>query len=234
MSARTDIIVPQWNKSEYTVALLDSIKEAGTEDYRVVLIENGSEEAHVKATCNALRDHPHEVIHNPENLGFVKGINQGLQYSDAEYVCIQNNDTLAESGWLRKLLEVFDKESDVGMVGPTTIWASSWQSRRRLLKAWGDPIKWPTFREIHSMLAFFCTVIPRTVITEVGLLDESYGLGFGDDDDYAMRVKDAGLRMFVRTDVTVAHHHRTTFKSQVPGWQRMQRENMARYKRRWR
>lgn len=234
MPARTDIIVPQWNKSEYTCALLDSIKEAGTEDYRVILIENGSADSDIIAALGALRDHPHEVIFNKENLGFVKGVNQGLKFSDAEYVCIQNNDTLVEPGWLSRLHDVFDAESDAGMVGPTTIWASSWQSRQRLVKKWGDPNGWPTYREIRGMLAFFCTLIPQSVIGHVGLLDEGYGLGFGDDDDYAMRVKRAGYSLFIRTDVTVAHHHRTTFKSQVPGWKDMQRQNMARFKRNWR
>lgn len=236
VSGRTDIIVPQWNKSEYTCALLDSIKDAGTEKYRVLLIENGSEQAHVIAADDALRDHPHEVIRNKENLGFIQGVNQGLKLAMAEgstYVCIQNNDTLVDPGWLDKMLEVFQKETDVGMVGPTAIWASSWQSRTRLIQKWGDPIDWDKWREIHSMLAFFCTVIPVEVIEEVGLLDEQYGLGFGDDDDYAMRIKRAGYRMFIRTDVTVAHHHRTTFKAQVPKWKTMQRVNVSRFKKNW-
>lgn len=233
MAPLTDIIVPQWNKSEYTVALLDSIKDAGTRNYRIVLIENGSRTEHIEAALLALADHPHQTIFNAENLGFIKGVNQGLKWSDAEYVCIQNNDTLVEPDWLTRMLDVFEHEPTAGMVGPTTIWASSWQSRRRLIRKWGDPSRWDPYRRISSMLAFFCTVIPMHVIEDVGLLDESYGLGFGDDDDYAMRVKRAGYHMFIRTDVTVAHHHRTTFKSQVPGWRNMQRDNMAKFKRTW-
>lgn len=234
MHTRTDIIVPQWNKADYTVALLDSIIDANTRDYRIILIENGSETLEKEKALDALERHPHLVIENAVNKGFIQGVNQGLQASDAEYVCIQNNDTLVEPDWLEKMLEVFVLEDNVGMVGPTTVWANSWQAHHRLHRVWGRKEKWPQYKEIHSMLAFFCTVIPRTVIEKVGLLDEDYGLGFGDDDDYAMRVKMQGYRMFVRADVTIPHHHRTTFKSQVPGWKDMQRENIIKFKRNWR
>src|SRR5207302_10529555 len=55
-------------------------------------------------------------------------------------------------------------------------------------------------------LAFFCVAIRRNLLEEVGLLDEAYGLGFFEDDDYCRRVAERGYRMVIADDVFVHHH----------------------------
>jgi GT2 family glycosyltransferase len=62
------------------------------------------------------------------------------------------------------------------------------------------------------MLAFFCTMFKREVFDRVGLLDEAFGVGFGDDDDYCRRVLNLGYNMALVQDLIIPHHHRTTFK----------------------
>src|SRR5205823_7001938 len=55
-------------------------------------------------------------------------------------------------------------------------------------------------------LAFFCVAIRRGVLQEVGLLDEAYGLGYFEDDDYCRRARDANYRLVIADDVFVHHH----------------------------
>jgi GT2 family glycosyltransferase len=221
---KVDIIIPQFNNCEYTINLLESIKDC-TEDYRIILIDNGSEQNEYEATMVALEDHSHFVIRNPENLGFIKGVNQGIASSTADYVVLQNNDTIVEPGWLDKMLECFDDPA-VGLVGPTTELAASWQNRDKLPASF---FRQKT-REINGMLAFFCVVIKRDVITKIGYLSEEFGLGFGDDDDYCERAKNAGFKLVLRTDVTVIHYHRTTFKKYIPNWEDTQQTNIDFFK----
>ena len=218
--ANVDIIIPQYNNSEYTVNLLHSIKDC-TNNYRIILIDNGSEQHEFDNVMKELINHDHFIIRNPVNLGFIKGVNQGIASSTADFIVLQNNDTIVEPKWLDKMMECFDDPS-VGLVGPTTITAKSWQNRDNLPN---DFFLSPT-REIGGMLAFFSVVIKRDVITKIGYLSEEFGLGFGDDDDYCERAKNAGFKLILRTDVTVLHYHRTTFKKYIPNWQDTQDTNI--------
>ncbi len=82
------------------------------------------------------------------------------------------------------------------------------------------------------MLAFFCTMIHRRVFETIGLLDESYGVGFGDDDDYCRRAEKAGFQICLQQNLLVVHHHRSTFKTlhSAEEIQRLQDEAMARFR----
>ena len=56
-------------------------------------------------------------------------------------------------------------------------------------------------------------MLRRDVIEKVGTLDDAFGVGLGDDDDYSFRVRRAGFKLALRQDLVVPHHHRSTFKA---------------------
>lgn len=224
----TDIIIPQWNNADYTVNLLESIRDC-TDNYRIILIDNGSEPDEWRKTEKELENHRNFVIRNPENLGFIKGTNQGIASSTSDIIVLQNNDTIVEPGWLDNMIAAFDWDSAYGLVGPTATMADSWQNRKNLPDHFfNGPV-----REVGGMLAFFCVAIKREVIQKVGYLSEEYGLGFGDDDDYCERAKAAGYKLALRTDTTITHYHRTTFKKYVPNWESEQKKNLRKFKAKW-
>lgn len=225
----TDILILQYNNADYTVKLLESIKKY-TKDYRVIFIDNASQKEELEKVKVVLKTMPHILIENEENLGFVKGQNMAIARSTADYICIQNNDTEVEEGWLYKLLEVFKEHPNAGAVGPTTIIADSWQNKENVLKVWGEL---PRVSRINGMLAFFCTVIKREVIQKVGYLSEEYGIGFGDDDDYCERMKEAGFELYLRGDVIVPHYHRSTFKLVGGSWEEDKQRNLEYFKKKW-
>ena len=60
---------------------------------------------------------------NDENLGFLNSCNAAVSYLDeaVEYICFLNNDTQCMPGWLIGLVETFDQENNVGIVGSQLI-----------------------------------------------------------------------------------------------------------------
>jgi GT2 family glycosyltransferase len=51
----------------------------------------------------------------------------------------------------------------------------------------------------------------RAVVNQVGLLDERFGLGMFEDEDYARRVRQAGYRVICAEDVFVHHYGMSSF-----------------------
>jgi GT2 family glycosyltransferase len=135
----------------------------------------------------------------------VKATNQGLRASKSPYVVLMNNDTTAEAQWLEKLRKPL--LAGYGISGPLTTAWGSWQGRYKTngLEFADVPATW--------QLAFFCTMIRREVLDQVGLLDEGFGVGLGDDDDYCNRARAAGFKLAIVQNLKIPHRHRSTFKT---------------------
>lgn len=200
-----DIIIPSWNMSEYAINCLLSIK-ANSFNYRVIFVDNGSSEDEFEKVNQVLQKMPHLLIRNETNQGFIKATNAGIMASEAPFIILMNNDTEAVSMWLQKLMNPLMKVKEIGLSGPLTTTVDSWQGR------FPKDRRGFIIRD-KGMLAFFCTMIKREVFEKVGLLDESFGVGFGDDDDYCHRSLKAGYRLALVQDLIIPHHHRSTFKS---------------------
>ena len=207
-----DIIIPIWNEGAITVKCLKSIKKH-TKDYRLILIDNGSRPDEWRQVEKEAHRHSNVfVIHNDENLGFVKATNQGIATSTAEKIILMNNDTEAVAGWVDGMLQVFSVHDRIGVVAPMCSIADSWQNIEKLKEAWGEELPCEGYRKVDGMVAFFCTMIDREIIRKVGYLSEDFGIGLGDDNWYCHLVHQAGFEIYLTKNVVIPHHHRTSFK----------------------
>lgn len=202
MLYKFDIIIAHYgvkHLTEYCLACLKSIREY-SEDYRIIFIDNASEEFDlVKAE---LERHPHLLIRNTKNLGFIKAVNQALALSTASYIVLLNNDTEVVPNWLYYLKEPLESCADIS--GPRSSAVGSWQGQVPLSDGWRILPK-------NNMLAFFCTMFKKEVFDKCGYLDEDFGVGFADDDWYCWKAQQFGFKLALVCDLTIKHHHRSTF-----------------------
>lgn len=216
-----DIIIPHLNIPEVEVLAFRCVRSiqnhSNPRDFRIIWIQNGGEIPTCVSKILQTGKHGVYVHMNSENEGFVKAVNQGLRISEAPYVVIMNNDTEAVPGWLEKLR--MPLKPPVMLSGPRTTTKESWQGKAP--SGSGHVIL-----SRGAMLAFFCVMLDRKVLDVVGLLDEDFGVGFGDDDNYCARVHAAGFRLVLVQDLVIPHMHRTTFRSLYDEYQIriMQRE----------
>lgn len=204
VSRDLDVIILQCGQSWRTVRLIDSIR--ATQPWaRLIIVDNGSPLADLEAARDALR-HGDSLISNSENLGFARAINQGIRMSRAQWVCLQNNDTIMCLPGYERLIEHMENDPSLGLIGPETDNADSVQ------RGYGDG---GGVSYVDGLIAFFCVIVRRVVFTEVGLLSEDYGLGYGEDNDYCIRVRREGWKLGVARDVFVHHDHHVTYRELI-------------------
>ena len=199
--AQCDIIIPVFNRLDLTERCLKSIGDNTEKSlYHLILIDNGSSQD-TQAFLNgfkASRDNV-TIVRNEENLGWVKAVNQGMRLSTNPFICLMNNDTVVRTnGWLSMMMDIASSESDIGLVNPNF---------RLKRDAAGDADR---FVEIDFCRGY-CVLVKRAVIDRIGLLDESYGLGYYDDDDFSVRAIRAGFRCVRANDAYVEHLGDSTF-----------------------
>ncbi len=82
-------------------------------------------------------------------------------------------------------------------------------------------------------LSGFCLLMKRAVYEAIGGLDERFGPGFFDDDDLAIRARQAGFELAVAHDLFIHHFGSRTFAGNGVDTERLLSENEQRFAAKW-
>jgi GT2 family glycosyltransferase/tetratricopeptide (TPR) repeat protein len=212
----TSIVIVTHNQLEFTRQCVESVRRYTDEPYELMFVDNGSTDGtldYLKAVPNG------RVIANPDNRGFPAAVNQGIALANGRQVLLLNNDCVAPRGWLRRLLGVLHSDAQIGLVGPCSNCVSGEQQvpvdytdlegLDRFAEQWADAHAGEVADT--DRLVGFCLLIKREVLERVGLLDERFGTGCFEDDDYCLRAIHAGFRAVIAREAFVHHYGGRTF-----------------------
>ncbi|MDD3905590.1 MAG: glycosyltransferase family 2 protein [Candidatus Omnitrophica bacterium] len=210
-----DIIIPIWNQHALTKDCIESVfKNTRGTDYRLILVDNASDEATRVYLEGLGKAWPAEVtvIRNETNLGFVKAVNKGIAVSSAPYICLLNNDTLVAKNWLKEMMAIAESAEDIGIVNPSSNNLGQKSAQGEPLESYAARIAKDAGQYIELGAGIgFCMLIKRKVIERIGSFDEIYGMGNFEDTDFSRRAVQAGYKCVRACGAYVYHRENTSF-----------------------
>jgi glycosyltransferase involved in cell wall biosynthesis len=173
------IVIPTYEHLDFLKACVESII-AYTDLTRceVVVVANGCTDGTVEYLKTLPPPFRRLVYDQP--LGYTAASNAGILEACGEYILLLNNDTVllpqVKNAWIELLIGPFRKDSKVGITGPVKFsWDCGGTERRSI--------------------AFWCALIPRRLFAELGILDEIFSPGMGEDGDFSIKAEEAGYRL---------------------------------------
>jgi GT2 family glycosyltransferase len=234
-------VIPVHNAMLYTAWCLESIDYHTPEPHEVIVVDNGSTDGTVDWVVARDRG---GLIRNRENLGFARAANQGMAAASGDTVVVLNNDTLVTKGWLAALLRALDRDPRIGIAAPMSNYVSGGQ----LI----DPVGYESgpSQELEDYVAQraedyegagfgvervsgLCMAISRRLIDHIGGFDPIFAIGNYEDDDYSIRARKAGFRLWVCQDSFIHHFGSRTFTLLSEDYQAMMGENALRFCAKW-
>lgn len=192
-------------------------------DLEFIVVDNHSPDDSAEKTANWCAQHENvRCVLSDQNLGFAGGMNLGAQHARGRWLFLVNNDTLFPAQTIEALKAVLlAAPQRVAMIGPVTCAAGNGQRLwmpdagiEACLQhgAWihGHPTGCllPTYR-----CDFFCIAIRSDVWQSLQGLDPSFGLGYYEDFDFSLRLRDAGWEQAITEDVFILHLGSATFQA---------------------
>lgn len=213
------IVLVNYNSASDTLECVESIHKNDYTNYEIIIVDNKSTDK----SCSQLQvnNYRYVLIEANENNGFSAGNNIGIQYAmahNAEYIVLLNNDTLVSHDFLTKIIGYQLEHEECAVAIGKIFYASN---RNKIWYAGGavNPITTRTIhydfgkQNSHSMnktpqqvsFATGCYMsIRRSVIEQVGMLDEDYFL-YDEDTDYSLRLLANDLRI-VYVPASIIYH----------------------------
>jgi len=185
------IVIPCWKADSQLLKCLAAIYQNTDYPFKLVIVGNNLDEDSYK-TLNGFPNI--QVIVNDESFGWATSINQGIEVSKTNLICLLSCGAVVSKGWLSKL--VCELVQDVGAVVPTT---NNFSGLQNVLRNTGNMLP-----EETDLVSCVCLLTTKQVLSAVGLMDESFSmLSSGDDFDFMLRLGRAGYKKLIVREVFV-------------------------------
>ncbi|MBL7047696.1 MAG: glycosyltransferase family 2 protein [Candidatus Marinimicrobia bacterium] len=208
---------------------LTNILKAGLQiDYEIIVVDNASPHNGVQKLKTEFSDV--RFIELNKNKGFSAGNNAGIKEAKGKYIIIMNPDIVVSPGSLEDLIKFMDNNPDVGCAGPKlmnpdgSVQSSCLRFPSRIMPFYrrsplGKTKRGQHYLKNYLMLDFdhksnidvdwlfgACLIVRRSILDDVGLMDEGYFLYIG-DTDWCRMFWEKGYRVHYVADSQMIHYH---------------------------
>lgn len=233
---KVSLIILNWNARSMTQEELENVTQLDTRglDATCVVVDNGStDDSWEKLSIHKLPNMNYKFIETNVNLGYAGGNNFGLKYSfkqGFDYTILLNNDVVLPKDILIKLIDIAEKDREIGLLAPRMYFAKGYEFHKDRYKKedlgkiiWyaGGFIDWENVYSIHRGVDEVdrgqydkeievdaangaCLLIRNKVIADIGYLRDKYFM-YWEDIDYCVRAKKAGWKVVYTPETCLWH-----------------------------
>jgi GT2 family glycosyltransferase len=188
-----------------------------------VIVDNGSE----WEAANYARAAADQVVCNDTNLGFARGMNQGLEVARGRYVAFCNNDTTVPPGWAEPLVETARLYEHAAIVVPAVT------NARNLVNVRAEPgDKIEVLPPFSAPPAAIVYVMPVATARALGAWGEEYEIASGEDVDLCFKAWVNDFDVVYDQRVLVQHVGKRT-SVLLDDWQALWARNRRRFLDKW-
>lgn len=224
--AKVAVIVPNWNGAACLAACLDSLLAQSLKAC-VIVVDNGS----VDGSLELLETYSDiEIIKHEKNKGFAGGVNAGFERAikrDAKYVAAFNNDAVADTRWLERLVRALDENPEQGIatckllsvdgkhIDSTGDYYTSWGLPYSRGRGETDSDKYDNELGVFGAsggASLYCV----KMLKEIGLFDEDF-FAYYEDVDLSFRAQLMGWKVCY-VPKAIAYHQIGATSSKLKGF----------------
>lgn len=222
-----DIIIPIYNAYECVIECIDSIlRNTNLKSNRLILINDKSSDERISKLLKRYKKEHNDfiVIENEVNKGFVGTVNVGMKLSKANDVLLLNSDTIVTPHWLDNIKNCAYSGEDIATVTPLSNNATMASVpipfvKNELVEGYSVDdmariVEECSYRDYPDLPTGhgFCLYIKREVLNKIGFFDEeTFGKGYGEENDFCFRCLDIGYRNVLCDDVYIYHKESQSF-----------------------
>ena len=234
------VVVPVFNALEALDACLGALDRTLPAGVRVHLADDASTDPRVPALLEDWRRRTRlEVSHvrRAANLGFPGNCNAAFAETGDADVVLLNADTEPAGEWLERLAACAASDARIATATP---WSNNGEIVSYPLFVSPNPLpddpgtlalaatrRPPAYPELPTAVGF-CMYLRRAALRAIGGFDaETFGKGYGEENDWCLRAEAHGWRHVLCDDAYVAHRGHASFAptGHAPGGENLRRLN---------
>ncbi len=230
------VVIVNWKVKDLLRRCLASLwRETKGVSFEALVVDNDSRDGSVEMIA---REFPEAtLLANNRNVGFAAGNNPAIARARGEFVLLLNPDTELTEDTLAKLVAFMRQNPHVALLGPRLVGGDGklQPSVRRFPTFASQALIMlklhHAFPRLGALRQYFAAdfdyakaasvdqvmgaafLIRRTLLEEIGLLDERFFIWF-EEVDFCKRAKDAGFQVWYSPAATVLHHGGESFSQE--------------------
>lgn len=129
---RFSVIIPLYNKAPFVAKAIESVLSQTFDDYELIVVDDGSNDGSFDIALQAIKGYKCCHIYKQENRGVSVARNNGVLFSQGDYLCFLDADDWWDVTFLEEMDQLVSEFPDAGIYGTNYTIVNETQHKTRV------------------------------------------------------------------------------------------------------